>query len=109
MGAMMMGPPGMMMEPPGGGPAQQNQPAMGPMMMGGPGMMMGPGGYDSERYEKAMEETRELRKKMHDMKFEYFEAMRNPKTSREDLHKKQKEMWELRQKIHRKMWGQPKK
>ncbi len=89
---------------------------MGPGMMGGmmgPGMMggmMGPRGYgmqgsDPEAYQKYLNNTTELRKKLHDKKFEYFEAMRNPETKRETLMKLEKEIldaqWELYEKAPR--------
>ena len=73
---------------------------MGPQMMGscgmGPGMM---GYYSPEQYEKQFkenqkffDETKELRKKMHSLKFDFAEAQRNPATKREDLEKMNNEM-----------------
>jgi hypothetical protein len=93
---------------------------MGPgMMMGGYGMMgsygMGPmkrrmmeeywgeGGMkpfrSPEQYDKFLDATRDMRKKMHDLRFEYGEMMRNPATTMGDLKKKEQEMTELRRKI----------
>ena len=99
---MMMG-PGMM----GYGGCGMMQ-GMGPGMMGygGSGMMgygMGPGmmrGYDAKAFEQFMNDTRDLRKKMHNLKFEYSEAVRNPDTKQEDIVKLEKEMWELKKKIY---------
>jgi hypothetical protein len=77
------------------------------MMHGGYGMgsgMMGYGGqgYNAEAYRKFMDETSTLRKKMHDKKFEYFEALRNPETKREDVVKMEKELQELQREIYEK-------
>jgi hypothetical protein len=93
---------------------------MGPGMMGyggcgmmGSGMMghgtcgmmhgMGPGmmrGYNAKDYEQFMKETKDLRKKMHSLKFEYSETARNPDAKQEDIAKLEKEMWELQKKIY---------
>ena len=96
---------------------------MNPGMMGGgygygrnPGMMggygMGPGmmGYYSpEQYEKQfkehqdfLDETRELRKKLHTLKFDFAEAQRNPDTKRDDLDKMNAEMETIFKQIHEK-------
>jgi len=128
---MMMGGrgmhPGMMMGPGmmgyGGGTCAPGY-GMGPGMMGR-GMMMGPGmmgpgwrgwgdpmmddGFDKEDYEeyqqeykKYLDETREMRKKMHGMIFDYNEARRTPGADREELRKMKKEMRDLRKKIYEK-------
>jgi hypothetical protein len=108
MGPGMMGGYGMhpgMMGGYGMGPGMMGGYGMGPGMMGGygmgPGMMggygMGPGmmyGYQPEMQE-FFDDTVELRKKMHMKNFEYFEATRNPKTTREKLMSLQKEMQDL--------------
>jgi peptidoglycan hydrolase CwlO-like protein len=67
---------------------------MGPGM--GPGMM---GYYSPEQYEKQykefqnfLDDTRDLRKKMHTLKFDFSEAQRNPDTKQEDLEKMNTEM-----------------
>ena len=73
---------------------------MGPQMMAGCGMGPGMMGYYSpEQYEKQFkenqkffDETKELRKKMHSLKFDFAEAQRNPATKREDLEKMNNEM-----------------
>jgi len=94
---------------------------MGPNMMGsgnppcmtgnfgygmGPGMM---GGYSPEQYKKQyqenqqfLDETRDLRKKIHTLKFDYAEALRNPETKREDLTKMNAEMEKIWKQIHEK-------
>ncbi|MDH5298878.1 MAG: hypothetical protein OEV91_07655 [Desulfobulbaceae bacterium] len=124
MGPNMMGGYGM-------GPGMMHGYGMGPGMMYGygpgagmmgPGMMrgygMGPGmtdwgqgygrGYErqegpsEEEYNKFMDATAELRKKIHDKQFEYMERRRNPKASREELQKMEKELFELRQQMHEK-------
>lgn len=78
----------------------------------GDGHMMGPG-YgrhmmdvddfgDSQEF---LNKTAELRKELHDKKFQYFEALRNPKTTVETLTKLKKEIRELREKITEKAPG----
>ncbi|MEW6594314.1 MAG: hypothetical protein AB1413_05520 [Thermodesulfobacteriota bacterium] len=77
---------------------------MGCGMMGGG---MGKGIADElgpEEQQKYLDATRELRKKLHDRQFEYGEAARNPKTTRAELLKKKKEVWDLQQKLHEKAW-----
>ncbi|MDG4475008.1 hypothetical protein [Thiovibrio frasassiensis] len=106
-GGMGMG-PGMMGGGMGMGPGMMGGGmGMGPCMMGG-GMGMGPGmmgAIDPEDQQKYLDATRDLRKKMNDKQFEYAEAARNPKTSRADLLKKRKELWDIQQKIHEKAWN----
>jgi hypothetical protein len=98
MGPGMMGGYGMhpgMMGGYGMGPGMMGGYGMGPGMMGGYGM--GPGmmyGYQPEMQE-FFDDTVELRKKIHMKNFEYFEATRNPKTTREKLMSLQKEMQDL--------------
>ncbi len=92
---------------------------MGGMM--GPGMMggghMGSAGYGAseaspeaykkyqEEYQKYMDDTTGLRKKLHNKKFDYFEAARNSKTTRGELLKIEKEIrdlqWEMYEKAPR--------
>jgi len=84
---------------------------LGMMGGGGCGMMgygMGPGmmrGYASNAYEKFMNDTKDLRKKLHDKKFEYYEAVRQPDITREDVSKIEKEMWKIKKNINDK-WQQ---
>jgi hypothetical protein len=79
---------------------------MGQGMMGGRGM--GPGmmgrGYMSQSPEcqKFFDDTAGLRKDLHNKRFEYFEAARNPKTTGEALAKIEKEIRELQEKIYAK-------
>lgn len=102
---------------------------MGPGMMGrmggygmmGPGMMrgmMGPGmmgygysgkGYSQEEYQKYQDEynkyldkTSGLRKKLHDLMFEYKETIRNPNAERKQIMKLEKEMRDLQWEIYEK-------
>ena len=103
MGPSMMGNYGY-----GIGPGMMGGYGMGPGMMGGygygmhPGMMMGGYGmgpgmmgyYSPEQYEKKfnlhqefLNETKDLRKKLHSLKFDFAEAQRDPTTKREDLEK----------------------
>lgn len=85
---------------------------MGPgMMMGGMGRMhhhmmedygWGPGMKrfrSPGQYDKFLDETREQRKKMHDLRFEYGEMMRNPATTMGDLQKMEQQIYELQQQI----------
>ncbi|HHO47838.1 MAG TPA: hypothetical protein ENN06_05230 [Desulfobacteraceae bacterium] len=94
----------------GMGPGMMGGYGMGPGMMGGYGMglmkqhMMAEYGSEPgmkpfrspEQYEKFLDATRDMRKKMHDLRFEYGEMMRNPATTMGDLKKKEQEMMELR-------------
>ncbi len=80
---------------------------MGPGMMGGYGS--GSEGYNPEAYKKYQEEyqkylndTVSLRKKLHSKKFEYFEALRNPDTKRETIMKLEKEIRDIQWDIYEK-------
>jgi hypothetical protein len=79
---------------------------MGPGMMGDYGMgpgMMGPGYYNqSEECQKFLDESVGLRKELHDKRFEYMEAVRNPKTTSETDAKLRKEIDDLQQEIYKK-------
>jgi hypothetical protein len=86
-------------------------------MMGGMDGMDGMDGYgakqkmmgkmmgfkSSEEFEKFLEDTKEQRKKLHDMRFEYGEMMRQPETTIGDLKKKKQEMADLMKQIHAKV------
>lgn len=83
--------------------------SMGPGMMhgyGGHGMgpgMMGPGYYQqSEACQKFLDENAGLRKELNNKRFEYFEAVRNPKTTPDAAAKLEKELRELQEKIYAK-------
>ena len=81
-----------------------------PGMMGGYGMGPGMMGYYSpEQYEKQfkehqdfLDESRELRKKLHTLKFDFTEARRNPETKRDDLDKINAEMETIFKQIYEK-------
>jgi hypothetical protein len=109
MGPQMMGgygyPMGHMM---GGYPMHPNMMGgygMGHHMMGGYGMHPPCGGWQNpsfksgEDYTKFLDETRELRRKMHNLMFDYAEAMRSQDPDQEKLQKITAEMQELREKV----------
>ncbi len=117
MGGYGMG-PGMMMHSYGMGPGMMNYGmhpgmmkrgyGMGPGMMGfggyrsgwgGCGAYSGGDGYSAEQREKFLNDTTELRRKMHVLMFDYGEAQRDPETDSEVLRNMEKEMSELRQEI----------
>lgn len=83
---------------------------MGGGMMGygmGPGMMgygrgMGMWDYSPEEHKEYMDKTLSLRKKLHEKRFEYFEAVRNPDTDRKTLMKLEKELRDLQWDIYEK-------
>ncbi|UCD35737.1 MAG: hypothetical protein JSU90_02580 [Nitrospiraceae bacterium] len=78
---------------------------MGPGMMGHMGGMMGygaQGAYDDEATRKFLDDTAGLRKKLHEKKFEYFEALRNPKADRNAVRKLEKEILDLQWDIYEK-------
>jgi len=86
---------------------------MGPQMMGGwghnpmhhmggwgtPPCTQGPQYKSSEEYTKFMDETRDERRKLHNLMFDYGEVMRSPEPDREKLQDIEKEMNELRTEI----------
>jgi hypothetical protein len=86
---------------------------MGPGMMGGgygmgPGMMgggygMGPGySQQNEACQKFFDDTAAMRKDLNTKRYEYFETIRNPKTTPETVAKLEKELRELQEKIYAK-------
>ena len=95
---------------------------MNPGMMGGYGMgsgMMGGYGYGrgsqmmspetekqykeyNEKTNQFLDETRELRKDLHSLKFEYHEALRSTTGPSEKLDKMRREMFDLHLKINNK-------
>jgi mono/diheme cytochrome c family protein len=101
MGPGMMGGYGMDPGRMGGygmGPGAMGGCGMGPGRMGGYGM--GPGNYMySPECQKFYDETASLRKELHDKRFEYFEAMRNPKTTGEAAEKLAEGIRDLQKKI----------
>ncbi len=107
--------PGMMGRGYGGGPGWGGGYGMGPGMMGqgyGGGYGMGPGwgarqGYgqdygQSEECQKYFDESAGMRKELNNKRFDYFEALRNPKTKPEQVSKLEKEIWELQKEIYSK-------
>lgn len=62
----------------------------------------GQNGWNNGAQQKFLDETVELRREMHNKRFEYMEAQRNPKTTRAELMDMEQEMLELRDKIHEK-------
>lgn len=85
--------------------------AQGPIMRGGygmgSGMMQGYWYEGGKDYQKFLDETLALRKQLHEKRFEYYEALRNPDTKMETLAKLEKEMAELEDKIYEKTPGRP--
>jgi len=69
--------------------------------------MMSPGmwGYDSNRYDKFLNDTVDLRRALHNRRFDYNEALRNREVKHDDLIKMEKEMLELQMKIKEKWWN----
>jgi len=68
----------------------------------GPGMMQGSRGYrqpPSEACQKFLNETAGLRKELYMKRYDYREALNDPKAKPETLSKLEKEMLDLRQKI----------
>ena len=92
----------------GMGPGMMGDYGMGPGMMGGygggyGGYGMGPGYYNqSEECQKFLDGTSGLRKELHDKRFEYTEALRNPKTTSETDARLRKEIDELQGEISKK-------
>lgn len=76
-------------------------------MMGDDGVGACPGavGYGQseeslKNYQQFLDTTKDLRKNMHELRFEYAEAYRNPKTDRETLAKLEDQINNLGRKIH---------
>ncbi len=65
---------------------------MGPMM----------GGYGYGYDQKFLDETADLRKQLHEKRFEYFEALRDPKTTPQTVATIEKEIREIQEKIYEK-------
>ena len=87
---------------PGYGGQMMGQGHGGQMMgQGHGGPMMGWSGQTNGQDQKYLDETKDVRKEMHDKRFEYFEASRDPKTTRETLASIENDMYELREKMHK--------
>lgn len=66
----------------------------------GPGMM-GPGSYNySPECQKFYDDTLSLRKKLYDKEFEYFEVIRNPKSTGKMATKLQNEIDDIEQQLY---------
>lgn len=85
----------------GMGPGMGGGYGMGPGMGGGFGMGPGMMGYNFQNPEcqKFLDDTFKLRKELHDKRFDYFETIRNPKTTGETASKLMSEMRELQENI----------
>lgn len=59
-------------------------------------------GAGSEENQKFLDETSELRKELHNKRFEYMEMSRNSDTSVESISKLEKEIYGLEDKIREK-------
>jgi hypothetical protein len=68
--------------------------AYGGHMMGGYGS-----GYGTDQ--KFLDETTDLRKELHNKRFEYSEATRDPKTTTDTLAGLEKEIYELQAQLHK--------
>lgn len=106
----MMGQGGHMQGYGSGGYGMMGQ-GYGGHMMGGDMMGSGCGGHmmggmlgygTAEEQQKFLNDTTELRREMHNKKFEYSEAMRNPDTKRATLFKLKKELLEIKVKMYEK-------
>jgi hypothetical protein len=83
--------------------------AHGPGGWGYGSHMMGigyPGGHMMTGYgvdQKFLDETADLRKELHNKRFEYLEARRNPESTTETLSKLEKEIRDLQDRINEKL------
>jgi hypothetical protein len=76
----------------------------GPQMMG-PGYSGygGPAAVQQGAYgQKYLDQTADLRKQLNDTRFDYMEAVRNPKTSPETIAKLEKKIGDLQEKLYTK-------
>jgi hypothetical protein len=83
-----------------GGPASWGGHMMGPGHMTAPGHMAGPGMYGYGMDAKFLDNTVDIRRNLHNKKFEYAEAIRNPETTPEDMRKLDKEITGLQKKLY---------
>ena len=108
MGPGMMGGYGMMGQGHMGGYGMMGQGHMGGMMGGYGYRGSDPETYKKyqEDYQKYLDDTADLRRKLHNKRFEYKEAARNPDTTRKSLLKLEKDMMDLQWKIYEKAPGE---
>ena len=66
----------------------------------GPGMMGQCYNWRSPECQKFYDYTVQLRKQLHEKRFDYFEAFRNPKTTGEDITKIENEIEDLQEKLY---------
>lgn len=55
--------------------------------------------FDSSQQQKFLDDTTDLRKQINDKRFNYMEAQRNPATTRGDLAKMEKEIYDLQSQL----------
>ena len=84
----------------GPGYGQGMGPGYGPGACGGPGAGACVGGGVADQ--TFFDETVDLRKELHQKRFEYMEAVRNPKTDEKTVAKLEKEIGDLQDKIYEK-------
>jgi len=103
MDGMGMG-PGTMDGCPGMGMGMGMMGGMGPMMhyrmMGGSDGPVTKNFKSTEDFETFLDETKEQRQKLHAMRFEYGEKMRQPETTVGELKQMKKDMYDLMEEIH---------
>ncbi len=94
---------------PGWGGGKMMGPGYGGHMMGQwyGGHMTGPmmgwsGAGDNQKF---LDETADIRKELHEKKFEYFEALRDPETSAKTITKLEKDLRDLQEKLYAKAPG----
>jgi len=66
------------------------------------GMFMNMNGQENAPDQTFLNETADLRKELHNKKFEYVEAMRDPKTTVETLSELEKELYDIKSRIREK-------
>ena len=67
--------------------------------MMGNGQMMGQMGSGGQQDQKFLDETADLRKELHNKKFEYFEEVRSNDSKPEMISKMEKDIFDIQQKI----------
>lgn len=85
----------------GGGYGMMGHRMTGHGMMGGVGQYNCPmaAGVDNTEYQKFLDDTSGLRKQIHDKRFDYMEAQRNPNTTQEQLGALEKEIYDLQSQL----------
>jgi hypothetical protein len=85
-----------------GGPGGWEGHKMGPDHMTAPGHMAEPGMYGHGMGPKFLDDTVDIRRSLHNKKFEYAEAIRNPETTPEDIRNLEEEISGLQKKLYEK-------